>query len=317
MASLPKRTGDKSSTRRLRDYLRANFYLHNIAPGDKLVSHRELSRQLRISPTTALRLYEELGSEGLLDTKERSGTFLKNVGIEANRPRREEEMFRLIRETATKLKSLDVCPSEFSRLFQNYTGAAVRDEFKIGFVAHLEAYELALRTLKKKEIPLSLVRISPDVEDRSAVSVLLAKDRSIRCLMATYLRLELAMSLAQEFDRQVLMARPEEMPAKSFFAPPDGRRRYIIARDQETTEDIRILIQRLFGPGTESQFCIASLRDTDLLREMDAVAEEIIVSPMAHAQAAARFEPHKQLKLMPLNLSNDTIQEMLFNYLFR
>lgn len=76
-------------------------------------------------------------------------------------------------------------------------------------------------------------------------------------------------------------------------------------------------MQRLFGPGTESQFCIGSLRDPDLLREMDAVAEEIIVSPMAHVQAAARFGPHKQLKLMPLNLSNDTIQEMLFNYLFR
>ena len=81
MATLPKRTGDKSSTRRLRDYLRANFYLRNIAPGDKLVSHRELSRQLRISPTTALRLYEELESEGLLDTKERSGTFLKKLAL--------------------------------------------------------------------------------------------------------------------------------------------------------------------------------------------------------------------------------------------
>ena len=317
MATLPKRTGDKSSTRRLRDYLRANFYLRNIAPGDKLVSHRELSRQLRISPTTALRLYEELESEGLLDTKERSGTFLKKVGIEADRPPREEEMFRLIRETAAKLKSLEACPPQFSRLLQYYTGAAVRDEFKIGFVAHLEAYEVALRTLKKKGIPLSLVRISPDVADRTAVSALLAKDRSIRCLMATYLRLELAMSLAREFDRQVLMARPEEVPAKSFFAPPDGRTRYIVARDPETAEDIRILMQRLFGPGTESQFCIGSLRDPDLLREMDAVAEEIIVSPMAHVQAAARFGPHKQLKLMPLNLSNDTIQEMLFNYLFR
>ncbi len=50
---------------------------------------------------------------------------------------------------------------------------------------------------------------------------------------------------------------------------------------------------------------------------MDAVAEEIIVSPMAHAQAVVLFGPQKQLKLMPLNLSNDTIQEMLFNYLFR
>ena len=162
MASWPKRTEDKSSTRRLRDYLRANFYLRNIAPGDKLVSHRELSKQLRISPTTALRLYEELENEGLLDTKERSGTFLKNVGIEADRPPREEEMFRLIRETAAKLISLEACPSQFSRLMQYYTGAAVREDFKIGFVAHSEAYELALRTLKKKDIPLSLVRISPD-----------------------------------------------------------------------------------------------------------------------------------------------------------
>ena len=147
---LAKRTEDKSSTRRLRDYLRANFYLRNIAPGDKLVSHRELSRQLRISPTTALRLYEELENEGLLDTKERSGTFLKNVGIEADRPPREEEMFRLIRETAAKLISLEARPSQFSRLLQYYTGAAVREDFKIGFVAHSEAYELALRTAETK-----------------------------------------------------------------------------------------------------------------------------------------------------------------------
>ena len=317
MGSLPRRSENKASTRRLKDYLRANFYLRNIEPGDKLASHRELSRQLHISPTTALRLYEELESEGLLDAKERSGTFLKHVGIPANREAREAEAFALIRETAAKLKTLDASPAHFSRLLLHYSGTTVRDDFTFGFVAHREAYELAMRTLHRRELPLTLVHISPDTQDRSAVSALLARERSIRCIVATYLRVELAMSLARDFDRHVLMARPEEVPAKSFFAPPDACKRYIIARDPDTAEDIRTLMQRLFGPGRESQFVVASLQDENLLREMESLAEEIIVSHLAHPQAVTRFGPQKRLKLMPLNLSDDTIQEMLFHYLFR
>jgi DNA-binding transcriptional regulator YhcF (GntR family) len=316
MSSISRGTGERNSTRRLKDYLRANFYLRNISPGDKLVSHRELSKQLHISPTTALRLYEELESEGLLASKERSGTFLKHVGIPADRGAREVEMFRIVRDTAERLKVLNVSSDQFTRLLLHYMGAGSRDDFKFGFVAHREAYELAAWTLRRNKLALSLVQLSPDPEDANWTRAVLAKDKAIRCVIATYLHVDLAISVAREFDRHVLMARPERISAKSFFAPPDGRTRYVLARDPHTAEDIRRLLGRIFGAEDASQFIVASLEDEDVLREMEVRAEEIIVSPMARTQASARFGPQKRLKSMPVNLSDDTIHDMLFHYLF-
>jgi DNA-binding transcriptional regulator YhcF (GntR family) len=315
MKSISRGTGQKDSTRRLKDYLRANFYLRNISPGDKLVSHRALSKQLHISPTTALRLYEELESEGLLDSKERSGTFLKHVGIPADRSAREVEMFRIVRETAEKLKLLNASYEQFARLLLQYMGPGLRQDFKFGFVAHREAYELAAWTLQRNGLALSLVQLSPDPQDANWTRAVLPKDKTIRCVIATYLHVDLAISVAREFDRHVLMARPERTLARSFFAPPDGRPRYVVARDPQTAEDIRMLLRRIFGDDA-SQFIVASLEDEEALRQMETRAEEITVSPMARAQASVRFGPQKRLKLMPANLSDDTIHDMLFHYLF-
>jgi len=47
-----------------------------LRPGDKLASHRELAEQLVIAPLTVKKAYDELESEGFLQTQRGRGTFI-------------------------------------------------------------------------------------------------------------------------------------------------------------------------------------------------------------------------------------------------
>src|SRR5260221_3305448 len=120
----------------LRDYLRASFYLGKVSAGDRLPSHRELAKQLGISSTTALELYHTLESEGILSSKERSGTFLRRVAIEADRDARHNAVFRLMTRVVARLDLLSFSPIEYARLMRRYVGADPRTDFKFGLIMH-------------------------------------------------------------------------------------------------------------------------------------------------------------------------------------
>lgn len=309
-------TANRNGAAWLKEYLRASFYLGKISAGDKLPSHRELAKQLGISPTTALELYQALESEGILDAKERSGTFLKQIGIEADRQPRDAALLRLVSTTITRLALLSVSPDEYIRLLLRYLGNDVRQDFQFGLLMHPEAFEIAASTAGRKcQARLPMVQLSPDPEDRRRTRTLLARDTNIRCLVATYLHIDLATSLAREFDRHVLMARPERT-AESIFEVPKGDCRYVVTRDQNTAEDLKRLISLIFPPSNAACFVIASLHEEDILCRIADEAVEILVSPSAHAEARRRFGPLKRLQPIPSNLSDDTVDEMVFNYLF-
>jgi len=47
-----------------------------LCPGDRMPSIRELARSLRINPTTAARIYNELAHEGILTLRQGQGAFV-------------------------------------------------------------------------------------------------------------------------------------------------------------------------------------------------------------------------------------------------
>jgi DNA-binding transcriptional regulator YhcF (GntR family) len=298
------------------EWLRASFYLGKLSAGDRLPSHRELAKQLRISPTTALELYKALETEGVLNSRERSGTFLRHIAIEAERNPKQLAVFDLVRTTIERLNLLSFSISDYVRLLRLFTGAEIRKDFTFGFLMHAEAFEIATATIRQTCLAmLPMVRLSPDADDACSAQTVLGRDKNIRCLVATYLHVEFATRLAKQFGRHVLLARPQKT-AEAVFDLPLGCRRYIVTRDRSTAEDLAALIRKIFEPNKAEHFVISSLQDPELLAQIGREADEVLVSPMAYSDARARFEPMKRLELIPSNVSDDTIDEMWFHYFF-
>ena len=85
------------------------------APGGKLPGGRDLALEFSINPNTAARVYRELESEALVETRRGMGTFVTGDSqrIEALRARIAEEA---VREFIQKMRQLGVSPEEAVRL---------------------------------------------------------------------------------------------------------------------------------------------------------------------------------------------------------
>ncbi len=93
----------------------------DLAPGSKLLSHRDLSAQIVVAPLTVKKAYDELEASGLLETRRGKGTFVsprpprmsaasmrKRVGVAANRLLTEARLAGLdLDEVWDLLKALD------------------------------------------------------------------------------------------------------------------------------------------------------------------------------------------------------------------
>lgn len=82
--------------------------------GDGLPSVRSLAMRLRVNPATVVQAYRELEVEGLVEMRQGSGTFVKDITPERRARERSADAGRLVREllaeaarrgiTATELK---------------------------------------------------------------------------------------------------------------------------------------------------------------------------------------------------------------------
>ncbi len=75
-----------------------------LRPGDRLPSHRELAEQLVVAPLTVKKSYDELESQGLIETQRGRGTFVSDHlpvhAPEAARGRLRETAQRLVSQAA-------------------------------------------------------------------------------------------------------------------------------------------------------------------------------------------------------------------------
>ena len=65
--------------------------------GEQLQSHRELSEQLVIAPLTVKRAYDELESQGYIETQRGRGTFVRAILPAVNHDNQRDEMARTAR----------------------------------------------------------------------------------------------------------------------------------------------------------------------------------------------------------------------------
>lgn len=317
--------------------IRANLYLGKLAPGDRLPSVRGLARQLGISPTTALDLYRTLEAEGLVERRERSGVFLGRPGCATGRPARDRSAFGLVAAVARKLALRGIPEAEFTGMLRRYTGAECRGDFQVAFVGYRESLELLDRQLGVRlGFRPRLVHIPP-LRTVKALRAAVENQPTVGCLMTTFLMFHVVRELAAELGLPLVTVRLSAAAARIFEAPAADRR-YVVVRDRETAAALRrtmCSLGRIRGDrppcpeGAEDGGCrwcdtpvgrqspgvsFAALAEEGLLREFDEDADTIHATPTALERARARWGDAKRIVPFTADISDDTLEELLFHY---
>lgn len=315
--------------------LRASYCLAQLSSGDRLPSVRALARKLRISPTTALGVYRALETAGFVQGRERSGTFLRTVGREPQRARREVTAFKVVSATARRLRAQKISPVEFTAMLLQYTGSRRRADFRFGFVGSRETLDtMALGLRRRLGFDLPFTWLSPDADTQYH----LARDPTIRCLLSTFLFSARASALADMFDLPLLLLRLAPATAMS-LQPPEAGRRCIIVRDVDCARGLRRVVCGLSRKQDGCSVCpkvleddecehcgrkddleqqrigIAALDELDRLTYFERTSDTFFASPMAVSEVRRRYGRSKSVVPLLLDLSEETIENLLFHYL--
>jgi GntR family transcriptional regulator len=83
--------------------------------GAALPSVRVLAAQLRVNPATVVQAYRELETEGVVEMRQGSGTFVAHVSSERRAKTREQEARRLVRTLLEQAARLSICAADLRR----------------------------------------------------------------------------------------------------------------------------------------------------------------------------------------------------------
>lgn len=84
--------------------------------GDQLPTVRDLATHLRINPNTVARVYRELQAEGLLTSRQGSGTFVARGAETLGQQEGKHQVAEVLRRAASLAANLGLSEGEFSAL---------------------------------------------------------------------------------------------------------------------------------------------------------------------------------------------------------
>ncbi len=97
-------------------------------PGDKLPSVRDMATELTVSPNTVVRAYRELESEGLIATRQGSGTFIARK-MQSHTPEHQYRILKpLIGQLVTRSRLLGLSLQELVEMVQKWHRTECEDD---------------------------------------------------------------------------------------------------------------------------------------------------------------------------------------------
>jgi len=96
-----------------------------LRPGESLPSVRQLAARLRLNPATIAQAYRELESEGFVEMRQGSGTFIKDVATERRASERSDQAVRLVRAMLAEAAKLGIQKDDLLRAMDRELGAKV------------------------------------------------------------------------------------------------------------------------------------------------------------------------------------------------
>jgi GntR family transcriptional regulator len=98
----------------------------DVAEGEALPSVRALASRLRVNPATVVQAYRTLESEGFVEMRQGSGTFVMGVAAERRQRARDEQAQRLARGVLEEAARLGIAGDAVARAMQRELGTRSR-----------------------------------------------------------------------------------------------------------------------------------------------------------------------------------------------
>jgi GntR family transcriptional regulator len=102
--------------------LRVAMATGEIAPGLSLPSVRQLAAEIRVNPATVVQAYKELEHDGLVESRQGAGTFVRGVSDNRRGTERQREARRLVRSLVTEASSLGLSHEDLEHAWKVESG---------------------------------------------------------------------------------------------------------------------------------------------------------------------------------------------------
>lgn len=98
------------------DQIKTMIVTGKIKPGSKITSMRMLAKQLKVSIITVQRAYDELQSEGFIETSPGKGCYVLEANVEIFLEEKRKDTENLLKKAIESAKKIDLEEEEFIRL---------------------------------------------------------------------------------------------------------------------------------------------------------------------------------------------------------
>ncbi len=117
----------RDSVVRVRGYLVAALHSGRLKPGDRIPSVRRLSDLLELDRKTVHRAYRKLGSEGLLEMRSGSGTFVSETRAPTMGQPAASQLVLAVNRCRAEAAGLGLSPAQFARFLGVHLADGLRD----------------------------------------------------------------------------------------------------------------------------------------------------------------------------------------------
>lgn len=104
------------------DRIRVAIAAGELHPGDPLPSVRRLASRLRVNPATVVQAYRALETEGFVEMRQGSGTFVLDIGANRRNAERHDQARDLVRGLLADAARLGLTAQDVMRALRLETG---------------------------------------------------------------------------------------------------------------------------------------------------------------------------------------------------
>lgn len=255
----------------IRKQISSRIYFGDLQGGDRLPSVRELASQLGVAKSTVHRIYSELEEQGILETRPRSGVYIRGDGndlLSLNAVR-----FKVLRQTVQQAENLALTPEHLLVQLRRLMGfEAPRARF--GMVSAQETYEIVIGDLPD-HVAGCVEWVPPRGNPHRRTG---GRASAVDYLITTYVHRQAGARLARVWSvpRIQLLLRPER--CQRLFSPLQKGIKCLVWRDRDVVDEANAVISAGFTPRALERVWCLHLADKDL-RWACEQAQEIWVSP--------------------------------------
>lgn len=106
--------------------LRVAVATGELAPGASLPSVRQLAAEVRVNPATVVQAYRELERDGIVDSRQGAGTFVRELAEPKRAAERQREAVRLVRSLLAEASALGLTADDLGQAWKRESGGGGR-----------------------------------------------------------------------------------------------------------------------------------------------------------------------------------------------